>query len=85
MVIRLKSLIAKWEEERGEELTYKRIAADTGLHVNTIGNLASGSKKQVHFETIAKLCEFFNVTPSDLIEVVDRKPPSNAGRGDPTA
>ena len=68
MTVRLKTLIARWEENEGRELTYEELAARANLHRNTVSSLARGDAKRIDFETIRKLCDFFDCSTSELIE-----------------
>lgn len=50
--------------------TIQDIANATGLSRTTISNLYHEKVSAISFETIAKLCDFFNCKLSDLIEYI---------------
>lgn len=74
---RLKVLIAQRNVERlqrGEpELTQQQIADACGLSLSTVNGLTSGRSTRVDFDTLDKLCTYFNVEPGDLLERVPER------------
>lgn len=74
---RLKVLIAQRNVERlqrGEqELTQQQIAEACGLSLSTVNGLTSGRSTRVDFDTLDKLCGFFDVEPGDLLERVPER------------
>lgn len=74
---RLKVLIAQRNVERlqrGEqELTQQQIAEACGLSLSTVNGLTSGRSTRVDFDTLDKLCAYFNVEPGDLLERVPER------------
>jgi len=66
----LRLLIARENLRRAEagqpELTQQEIAAQSELSQSVISTLASGKSQRIDFETIDKLCEFFNIEPGAL-------------------
>jgi putative transcriptional regulator len=60
-------------------LTQREVALATGLSQKTLSALETGTSKGVEFATLAKLCQFLNCAPNDLLileEDVDDTPPS---------
>lgn len=56
------------------KLKISDLARETGLHRNTITLLYQETATRVDLEAIDKLCQYFEVTVSDLLEYV----PANA-------
>lgn len=58
-------------EAREKRLTLRRIAAESGVPLSVLYGLTTDRQdkqaKQVAFETINKLCRYFNCTPNDLL------------------
>lgn len=52
------------------KLKISDVARDTGLHRNTITLLYQETATRVDLEAIEKLCQYFQVTVSDLLEYV---------------
>lgn len=49
------------------KLTQREVAEATGLSQKTISALETGTSKGVEFSTIAKLCDFLECSPNDLL------------------
>ena len=47
----------------------KELAAYVGITEANISQLKSGKVKGVRFETLAKICEFLNCKPGDILDV----------------
>ena len=50
------------------KVNIQEVHETTGLNRNTISNLYHEKSKQVHFDTIDKLCSFFDCRVGDLFE-----------------
>jgi putative transcriptional regulator len=55
-----------------KKLKVMDVARDTGLNRNTVTLLYKETAQRVEFETMEKLCRYFNCNVSDLFEYVDR-------------
>lgn len=55
------------------KLKISDVARDTGLHRNTITLLYQETATRVDLEAIDKLCQYFAVTVSELLEYVPAK------------
>ncbi len=53
-----------------KKLKIQDIHEETGLNRNTIANLYHEKATRIDFETIAKLCMFFDCPVSDILEYV---------------
>ena len=48
----------------------KSLHDKTGLNRNTLSNLYHEKVKRVDFDTLERLCEFFDCQPGDLLEYI---------------
>lgn len=62
--------LALLRAERGK-LTQRDVAEATGLSQKTISALETGTSKGVEFSTIAKLCDYLDCSPNDLLVLED--------------
>ena len=53
------------------KLTQKDVSEATGIGQKTISSLETGASKGIEFNTLVKLCTFFNCTPGDLLMLED--------------
>lgn len=67
----LKALMLRRAAELGEPITQKEIAEATGLSLPTIGRWYKSDIDRIEPNTISALTKYFNVTLSDLVEVID--------------
>ena len=75
---RLKELIAEKERDEKRDISYRVIAAETGISTATIVKLASWDGiKRIDASTIEALCNFFKCTVGDLL-VYDKTRYSNS-------
>lgn len=66
-----KVLKAKKEQELGRNVTYDEIYAATGISPNTLTMYAQSRVSLYSESTVLALCEFFNCSISDLLEIVE--------------
>ncbi|MCA9924917.1 MAG: helix-turn-helix transcriptional regulator [Anaerolineales bacterium] len=71
---RVKELIAEKARRTGEKITYRTIAAETGMSKNTVGKWARNEVIDYNRDIIATFCDFFECAVSELI--VYEKPKS---------
>ena len=67
IICRLKELIARYEVETGERLSYERLSDSIGVGERTLRRWANN---QVDHKVIVELCKFFNAQPGDLLEYI---------------
>lgn len=53
----------------GENLTQVEVAEESGLHRNTISNIESSNNFTIL--TLFQLCDFYEISASDLMSIVD--------------
>lgn len=52
-----------------ENLTIKEVSKEIGIHFNTIGNIESA--KNYKILTIIKLCDFYEISVSELFSIIE--------------
>lgn len=58
---------------RTRKITAKMISDKTGITPAAISNLRTNKNRQVQFDTVELLCEYFNCNVGDLFVVEKRK------------
>lgn len=58
----------------GQKVTYRSLADVTGLGKGTIDAMGSQAGYNATLETIEKICRALDVTPGDLLELMDDPP-----------
>ena len=64
-------------------VSQKAVSEATGIGQKTLSALETGSSKGIEFNTLLRLCEFFNCTPNELFVLEDEPedvPVSNESR-----
>ncbi len=56
-----------------KRITITEVAKCTGMSASTISNLYNEKVKRLDFDTLEKLCEFFNCNIEDIIEYIPDK------------
>ena len=56
-----------------KRITITEVAKSTGMSASTISNLYNEKVKRLDFDTLEKLCEFFNCNIEDIIEYIPDK------------
>ena len=64
VVTHLREVIARYETETSERLSYQELADKTGLSKATIYRWANND---VRHQILTALCEYFNCQPGDLL------------------
>lgn len=59
--------------EQKPPLNQADVHRETGLAKNTISNLYRNENDRIQYDTIVKLCEFFDCEIGDLLELVDEE------------
>lgn len=71
LVNRVGELIAKKEQQLSHKILNQDIAAETGLHRNTVSNMINHKNANYNDETIVALCLYFDCEPGDLFKLVE--------------
>ena len=72
--IKLREAMLAYKRDTDEKMTYEILAERTGLATGTLQNMGSRPRYNAGLATLAKICKALNVTPGDLLELVDDPP-----------
>ncbi len=63
-----------YKRRTGGRMTYEILAERTGLAAGTLQNIGSRPRYNASLATLAKICKALDVTPGDLLELIDDPP-----------
>ncbi len=63
-----------YKRHTGKRMTYEILAERTGLATGTLQNMGSRPRYNASLATLAKICKALDVTPGDLLELIDDPP-----------
>ncbi len=63
-----------YKRRTGEKMTYEILAGCTGLAAGTLQNMGSRPRYNASLATLAMICKALDVTPGDLLELIDDPP-----------
>jgi putative transcriptional regulator len=61
-----------YQQRIGRSLSIQEVADAVGITRAALSNIEHGKTKQVEYETLRKLCEFYGVLVGDLLVYEDR-------------
>lgn len=64
-----------YQAQIGRPVDLKEVAEATGITESALSRIERGLTQRVDFETLAKLCKFYGMTPGDLLEYVEANSP----------
>lgn len=67
--IRLREAMDAYRERTGTRLTYKTLAAASGVAVSTLQSLAARPTYNTRLSTVERLCIALGCQPGDLLEL----------------
>jgi putative transcriptional regulator len=70
---RLKELVAEKEFQESRRITLEEISKATGIHRTTLSKVSNQKGYNTTIEVLDKLCEFFDVELSSLVERTKEK------------
>ena len=71
ITIKLKDAMAAYHRRTGERITYAKLAGITGISQSTLRKIGGSLTHHTTLGNIAKICEALNVTPADLLELIE--------------
>lgn len=81
IAIKLREAMESYKRRTGERVTYDILAKKTGIGHGTLRTIGSRDDYNATLEVIAKLCRALEVSPGELLELVDDTPkPKRASR-----
>ena len=64
---RIRALMGERETKTGRRVTAKAICQATGVTERTLSRLINNETARVDFDTLERLCEYFNCQPGDIL------------------
>ena len=80
IAIKLREAIQRYKRRSRNRMTYEILAERTGLAKGTLNNIGSRNDYNATLATIEKICRALDVTPGDLLEVIDDRPTAKRKR-----
>ena len=81
IVIKLREAIERYKRRSQKRMTHEILAEHTGLAKGTLNNIGSRDDYNATLATIEKICRALDITPGDLLEMIDDPPkPKRASR-----
>ncbi len=74
LAIKLREAMLAYKRHTGERMTYEILAERTGLATGTLQNMGSRPRYNASLATLARICKALDVTPGDLLELIDDPP-----------
>jgi putative transcriptional regulator len=68
----IKTNLAELRFKHGR-ISQKKVSEATGIGQKTLSALETSASKGIEFNTLLRLCEFFNCNPGDLLQICDEK------------
>ena len=78
IAIKLREAIQRYKRRSRMRMTYEILAERTGLAKGTLNNIGSHDEYNATLATIEKICRALDVTPGDLLELIDDPPKRKA-------
>ena len=76
---KLKECMSKKQFKDDKRITMKVVAEETGIHRTTLSKIANIKQYKTSTDVLDRLCEYFDVGISDLIEYVKEENPKDSG------
>jgi len=64
---KLRAVIFRWQADHDERLPLRTLEDETGLSRDFLSRLQQGKVKHLDLDKLQVLCDFFGVTPNDLL------------------
>jgi len=74
VIYHLKDLILRKSSKEDRKITYAHISETTGISKITLSRMASKRGYNAGSDIIEKLCNYFNVTPDELMTIIPDPP-----------
>ena len=74
LVVKLKDAMEAYRRRTGERMTYAELAERTGISHATLRTTGSVLAYHPTLANIERICKALDVTPGDLLEVIDDPP-----------
>jgi DNA-binding Xre family transcriptional regulator len=74
IAIKLREAMETYKRRTGERMTYDILAENTGIGHGTLRTMGSRDDYNATLVTLEKICRALEVTPGDLLELIDDPP-----------
>ncbi len=74
IAIRLREAMEAYKRRSGQRVTYEILAEMTGIAKGTLHHIGSRDDYNATLATLEKICRALDVTPGDLLEMIDNPP-----------
>ncbi len=74
IAIRLREAMEAYKRRSGQRVTYEILAEMTGIAKGTLHHIGSRDDYNATLATLEKICWALDVTPADLLELIDDRP-----------
>ena len=74
LTIKLRDAMEAHRRRTGERMTYKKLAELSGISDSTLRKIGGSLTHHTTLANIEKLCRALDVTPGDLLELIDDPP-----------
>ena len=74
IAIKLREAMEAYKRRTSERMTYDILAEKTGIGHGTLRTIGSRDDYNATLATLEKICWALDVTPADLLELVDDRP-----------
>ncbi len=74
IAIRLREAMAAYKRRTRQRITYEILAEMTGIAKGTLHHVGSRDDYNATLDLIERLCRALDVTPGDLLELIDDPP-----------
>ena len=74
LVVKLKDAMEAYRRRTGERMTYAKLAERTGISHATLRTIGSVLTYHPTLANVERICKALDVTPGDLLEIIDEPP-----------
>ena len=74
LIVNLKELMVKRGAIIGKRIAYKDINEATSIGISTLSRIANNPNHNISKAHVEKLCNYFNVTPNELMTIIPDLP-----------
>ncbi len=79
IAIKLREAIEAYKRRTGQRMTYDILAEKTGIGHGTLRTIGSRDDYNATLATLEKICWALDVTPADVLELIDDRPKGKRG------
>lgn len=74
IVVKLRAAMESYRHRTNRRMTYAELADKAGVSVQTLSSIGSRRGYKPGLDTIEKICRVLDLTPGDLLEMIDDPP-----------